>query len=161
MSKGARWPGDWLAICDSCGLRFPSSKLKKRWDGLMVCSDDWEPRHPQELLRVRPEHVTPPWVRPEPPDDFIHVCNVWESSPYADLAVADCAHADVGTPDLSFAFLVNVYNDHFYPLLFDPFGNPDVDEEDEVVVPPTGDAALKFNYNTNSQYLALTSVGGM
>lgn len=102
MSKGARWPGDWLAICDVCGFRFASRNMKKRWDDLMVCKEDWEPRHPQDLLRLHAEHITPPWTRPEQPDQFILVCNIWERSCYADLAAADCALADNTTQTYTF-----------------------------------------------------------
>lgn len=101
--------GQWNAICDVCGFKKKSSEVRKRWDGLMVCPEDWEERHPQDLLRVKPEKIVPPWVRPEPPDTFITVCNIWESSPYADLAAANCAHADVGSPDLPYALLYKMY----------------------------------------------------
>ena len=112
MHRGARWPGEWIADCDVCGFTYPSSKLRKRWDGLMVCREDYESRHPQELLRIHPEHITPPWTRPEPPDRFKLVCAIWESSAYADLATADCAHADVGNPNLPYLFLLDVLNQH-------------------------------------------------
>jgi hypothetical protein len=63
--------GDWLAICDVCGFRFHASQLQKRWDGLMVCKEDMESRHPQDLLHVpRPEQA-PPWTRPEPEDNEV------------------------------------------------------------------------------------------
>lgn len=38
---------------------------------MMVCKDDWETRHPQDLLRINKEVIAPPWTRPEPPDVFI------------------------------------------------------------------------------------------
>lgn len=34
--------GDWNAICDVCGQKYKASQLMKRWDGLMVCKEDWE-----------------------------------------------------------------------------------------------------------------------
>lgn len=63
--------GDWNAICDSCGRKFKASQLRKRWDGFMVCKDDWEPRHPQDFVRAVPDRQAVPWVRPEPEDIFI------------------------------------------------------------------------------------------
>jgi hypothetical protein len=60
--------GDWNAICDICGEKYKASQLKKRWDGLMVCLDDWEMRHPQELIRPIKERNSVPWTRPRPPD---------------------------------------------------------------------------------------------
>ena len=61
--------GDWNALCDSCGRKFKASSLKKRWDGLIVCSEDWEQRHPQDLLRVQREQISVPWARPYPAED--------------------------------------------------------------------------------------------
>lgn len=63
--------GQWLAICDRCGFQYYSSKLRKEWTGLRVCSgpatnDCWEPRHPQDFVRGRKDNQSPPWVRPEP-----------------------------------------------------------------------------------------------
>jgi hypothetical protein len=63
--------GDWNAICDRCGFRFKASALRKEWTGLMVCDRCWEPKHPQLLIRVPQEHVSPPWARPEAQDVFV------------------------------------------------------------------------------------------
>jgi hypothetical protein len=65
--------GEWNAICDVCGYKFKASMLRKRWDGLMVCNQDYELRHPQDFLRVPLERVSPPWVRLEPEDVFTDV----------------------------------------------------------------------------------------
>jgi hypothetical protein len=61
--------GDWNALCDSCGRKFKASSLQKRWDGLIVCREDWEQRHPQDLLRVQREQISVPWSRPYPAED--------------------------------------------------------------------------------------------
>lgn len=55
--------GDWNAICDRCGFKFKASELKKTWDNLYVCEDDWEPRHPMDFLRGRPDDSSTPWNR--------------------------------------------------------------------------------------------------
>jgi hypothetical protein len=47
--------GDANAICDVCGFKHKLSQLRKRWDGAMVCRADWEPRHPQDFVKARPE----------------------------------------------------------------------------------------------------------
>jgi len=65
MTYKGKWPGTFAAICDVCGKRFPSDKLRDRWDGLKVCKNDWETRHPQDFIRIREEVVVPPWTRPE------------------------------------------------------------------------------------------------
>jgi hypothetical protein len=56
--------GDWNAICDQCGRKFKASQLRKRWDGYMVCKEDWETRHPQDFVRPRPDSGKVPWTRP-------------------------------------------------------------------------------------------------
>lgn len=65
--------GSWNAICDVCAQKYKSSEMKKRWDGLMVCPNDWEPRHPQDFLRSVPDRQAVPWARPETPDVFLPV----------------------------------------------------------------------------------------
>lgn len=37
----------------------------------MVCTDDWEPRQPQDYVRGKAEKQTPPWTRSKPGDTFI------------------------------------------------------------------------------------------
>ena len=63
--------GDYNVICDVCGFKFKASQLRKRWDGYMVCDKDFEQRHPQDLIKIRPEKQTVPWARPQPTDTFI------------------------------------------------------------------------------------------
>jgi len=86
--------GSFNAVCDVCGQRFKASELMERWDGLMVDAACFEPRHPQDFLRVPEEHTETPWARPESEEIFKPVCYIWSRSAYADLAEADCALAD-------------------------------------------------------------------
>jgi hypothetical protein len=65
--------GDWNAYCDVCGFKYKASELRKRWDGMMVCEQDWEPRHPVDLIRVRRERQKPPFTRPGGTDEFNEV----------------------------------------------------------------------------------------
>lgn len=65
--------GDWNAVCDVCGFEFKASQLRKRWDGQMVCSKDFETRHPQDLIRTIREHGGVAWARPEPTETFVSV----------------------------------------------------------------------------------------
>ena len=96
MSYKPGWvPGRWSAICDVCGFRYHSDQIRERWDGLKVCSKDWEQRHPQDFIKAIKEDITPPWTRVEPtPDTYINVCYLWQISAYTGLATADCARAD-------------------------------------------------------------------
>lgn len=65
--------GDWNVICDVCGFEFKASQLRRRWDGFMVCSKDFEHRHPQDCLRGKRDSPAVPWSRPEPEDVFVEV----------------------------------------------------------------------------------------
>ncbi len=90
-------PGCWNAICDVCGFLFKSDQLQKRWDGFMVCSKDWEARHPQEFLRVPSESKSPAWKRPDwneavDSQDILTInCTLENSVAIADVAVAGCS----------------------------------------------------------------------
>jgi hypothetical protein len=68
--------GDWNAICDVCGTKTKASKLKKRWDGFWVCTNDFESRQPLDFLRVRPDKGSVPWSRPEATDSFLYICYI-------------------------------------------------------------------------------------
>ena len=72
MSKFPWKSGDWLAVCDQCGMKAFASQLTKRWDGYMVHKEErfgcWETRHPQEFVRAVPDNHPLPWTRPEPAD---------------------------------------------------------------------------------------------
>ena len=58
--------GDYWMICDSCGFKYRRSEMRMRWDNLMVCRKDWEPRHPQDYVRGIVEKIAVEIARPEP-----------------------------------------------------------------------------------------------
>jgi len=98
--------GRWLAICDRCGFKFKSDELKKDWQGLMVCSKDFELRHPQDLIKIRADHSAVPWSRPEGEDVFLQTCFLWTESAYAGLGTAGCMKA--GYTPMSYADLLTL-----------------------------------------------------
>lgn len=65
--------GDSNAICDVCGFKYKQSQLRKRWDGAMTCDADWESRHPQDMIKARPERNNVKDARPEPTHRFLAV----------------------------------------------------------------------------------------
>ena len=65
--------GLWLVICEACGRKYKNTELRQRWDGFMVCEDDWEPRQPQDFVRGVADTQVAPWTRPEPADQFIPI----------------------------------------------------------------------------------------
>lgn len=108
LGRKGRWPGTWRAICDRCGFELPSNLLIKDWQGLRVCKECWEPRHPQDFVRGVPDCQTPPWTRPEPPDIFVELlCDMWSSASLADFGVADCAKAD---SEVTVEQLIDIFN---------------------------------------------------
>ena len=65
--------GKWNAICDRCGFEYKSDQLRLEWTNLRTCcgpgtNECWEPRHPQDFVKGKPDRQAPPWVRPEPPE---------------------------------------------------------------------------------------------
>jgi len=96
MSYKPRWDnGGWNVICDACGRQFKDSELQLRWDGLMVCSGDWEPRQPQDFVHGVADKQAPPFTRAEQQDTFVFVCTPITSQGIADYGQADCALAGI------------------------------------------------------------------
>jgi hypothetical protein len=87
--------GSWNVICDECGRMYKSHELRMRWDGLMVCEGDWEPRQPQDFVHGVADIQAPPWTRPESSDYFIFSCTPISSQGLADYGQADCARAGI------------------------------------------------------------------
>lgn len=103
MSKAWTYrSGDWLAICDVCGKKMKASHARHRWDGLIVCDEDFEHRHPQDFLKVKQDKITVPFTRPRPQDVFVTVnyivplsCIPSNSVGEAGIGVAGCARAGI------------------------------------------------------------------
>ena len=57
------------ALCDSCGMKFKASELRVRWDGLWVCKDDFEFRHPSDFYRSRNDTHKLDRIRSDTPAD--------------------------------------------------------------------------------------------
>jgi hypothetical protein len=83
--------GTYNGICDVCGRKMKASDLKLRWDGYRVCEQDWEMRHPQELLRMFSDQRTLPFTRPDS-SPFItgQSCPVGGVSAVGGIGVAGC-----------------------------------------------------------------------
>lgn len=57
--------GHWV-VCDVCGCDIRNYDAKLRWDNLVCCPDDWEPRHEQDFVRGRADDTAAKGlVRPE------------------------------------------------------------------------------------------------
>jgi hypothetical protein len=100
--------GSWNAICDVCGVKYKNFQLRKRWDGLMVCSKDFENRHISDFFKLKPEINNVHDPRHEAADQFVSVsyistgdaifCTPEGSTGIVGLAVIGCAHVGRGLP---------------------------------------------------------------
>ena len=54
---------DYKVECDVCHFVIQASEAKLRWDGLWVCKDDWEVRHPLDFYKTRNDAHKLPFVR--------------------------------------------------------------------------------------------------
>lgn len=64
-------PGDFWRVCDVCGFEYRASQTFKRWDGLITCQTDWEPRHPQDMVRGKSDRQRVFEPRPEANDTYV------------------------------------------------------------------------------------------
>lgn len=67
MAKNYYVSGEWNLICDVCSKKIKAHDAKQRWDGLVVCPDDFEHRHPQDYVKAKVDKITVPFTRPIPP----------------------------------------------------------------------------------------------
>lgn len=65
MTTWVTGPGNYNVICDVCGFKKKASEVRRRWDGLMVCPEDWEMRHPMDFFRTKNDTVLLPFTRPD------------------------------------------------------------------------------------------------
>jgi hypothetical protein len=69
-TRGRR--GEWLLTDDRTGQTIWSGDARREWNGLIVHKSVYEPRHPIDYLRSRPDRsLTVPFARPEPTPVFI------------------------------------------------------------------------------------------
>lgn len=83
-------PTQWNALCDICGFKFKSSELRTDWRGLKVCNQDYEQRHPQELIRIPSDNPSVSWTRPESTEDFVVICDLFGSSAIPNQSIPNC-----------------------------------------------------------------------
>lgn len=71
MKKNHFISGEWNVICDVCSKKIKAHDAKQRWDGFIVCPDDFEHRHPQDFVKAKTDKITVPFTRPRPVDIFV------------------------------------------------------------------------------------------
>lgn len=70
MSRNTYKSGQWNTTCDVCSKKIKAEDAKQRWDGFIVCPDDFEERQPQDFVRARQDKISVPFTRPIPPATF-------------------------------------------------------------------------------------------
>ena len=73
MKKNHFISGEWNVTCDVCSKKIKAHEAKQRWDGFIVCPDDFENRHPQDFVKAQTDKISVPFVRPIPEYVFITV----------------------------------------------------------------------------------------
>lgn len=73
MTKNYYISGDHNVTCDVCSKKIKMSEAKLRWDGFLVCKDDYEMRHPQDFVRARQDKISVSNTRPIPPFIFTDI----------------------------------------------------------------------------------------
>lgn len=79
--------------CEVCDFDYRVKDIKTRWDGVLVCKWDWEPRHPQDLVRGVSDDTSPVGpINPEPSSDtFTSVTHCISQSAIPGIAIPGCA----------------------------------------------------------------------
>lgn len=98
--------GEWNIRCMICDRKIKSGSIMKRWDGLLVCPDDYENRHPMDFLRARQERISVPFSYRSSENTFDNpsyppypFCTAPGSSGIAGWGVASCMRPSLGFPN--------------------------------------------------------------
>jgi hypothetical protein len=89
MKKNHFISGEFNLLCDVCSKKIKAHESRQRWDGFIVCKDDWEIRHEQDFVRARQDKITIPFQRPNYNPEYT-VCTLTGISSVAGYAVAGC-----------------------------------------------------------------------
>lgn len=93
--------GIWAVTCAVCGFDFDSDKVKKRWDGVWVCEDDWEPRHILDFFKVRKEDISVPFSQ-KVVDTITNYASIDDSdSPYTHTSTIYVLDIDATSGDVT------------------------------------------------------------
>lgn len=107
MSRNWYKSGEWNVFCMVCNRKIKAGDARKRWDGLIVCEDDYENRHPMDFLRLRQERISVPFTSDTSFDEFVGpdyppypYCTPSGSSGMVGYMVAGCARPGLGWPNM-------------------------------------------------------------
>lgn len=75
---------EWNVICHQCGFKKKSSEITKQWDGLLVCRECADPRHPQDFVRGRRDRQTVPFSNPQAAPVFAFGGDIYVDESFAE-----------------------------------------------------------------------------
>ena len=81
MKKNFFISGEWNVTCDVCAKKIKAHEAKQRWDGFIVCPDDFEFRHEQDFVKAKTDKITVPFTRPIPEYVFVLACTTLSAIP--------------------------------------------------------------------------------
>lgn len=89
----------WNVICDRCDGKFKAHQLKREWTGLMVCKGCWDPKDPQDFVKVTKDKQSVPWSRPKTEDVFIEgpACTICDRQSIAGIGKVGCIQAGLNS----------------------------------------------------------------
>lgn len=123
--------GGWNVICDSCGKKIKASDAKQRWDGLVVCPEDFEMRQPQDFVKARSDKITVPFSRPRPTDVFKYTEGVYDPIHFSDTLVSSTTY------NRSFGDSITVSDNSLVQKIIRAFETVVIDDGDGYYVDPT------------------------
>ena len=65
MARNRQKPGDWNVQTDCCGRTRKFSECLRQWDGLIVCPEHYDPRHPLDFIKATHDDQRVPIARPQ------------------------------------------------------------------------------------------------
>jgi len=65
VSRNRQRPGDWNVVTDCCGRTRKFSECLQQWDGLIVCPEHYDPRHPLDFIKATHDDQRVPIARPQ------------------------------------------------------------------------------------------------
>jgi len=119
----------WYILCDVCGKKIYNTDAFQRWDGLLVCANDYERKHPLLGYRYKPKDGEGSvsskqlFTGHEDLSQSVLVCDIYTSMGISGYGTAGCAQA--GTFNLNFSPL---------PSTTGPVGS-----ENPIIIPSTSE----------------------
>jgi hypothetical protein len=91
----------WKVVCQVCARVLLNTEAKLRWDGLVVCPNDWERKHEALATGLHKRfHRSAEGSLPkdavhtgEPADTFLFVCDMMGAMGLSGYGTTECARA--------------------------------------------------------------------